>query len=101
MRTPVQAQRTTTESEPTIRAEPGSFRDPGGRIYWYGERVLRTVMPSAAKDFENVKSSGLIPALFERGMLITQTHLSLELLGEPVGDAAYLLEHPKLDFISH
>jgi ribosomal protein L11 methylase PrmA len=101
MRTPVQLQRTTTESEPAIRAEPGSFRDPGGRIYWYGERVLRTVMPSAAKDFDYVEASGLIPALVERGMLIPQSHLSLELLGDAAGDAAYLLEHPKLDFISH
>jgi len=63
--------------------------------------VLRTVMPSAAKDFEYVESSGLIPALVERGMLIPQTHLSLELLGDAAGDASYLLEHPKLDFISH
>jgi len=97
----VQLRQITTESEPAIRAEPGSFRDPGGRIYWYGERVLRTVMPSAAKDFEYVESSGLIPALVERGMLIPQTHLSLELLGDAAGDASYLLEHPKLDFISH
>jgi ribosomal protein L11 methylase PrmA len=101
MRIPVQLRLTTTESEPAIRAEPGSFRDPGGRIYWYGERVLRTVMPSAAKDFEFVEGSGLIPALVERGMLIPQSHLSLEMLGEAVGDASYLLEHPKLDFISH
>jgi ribosomal protein L11 methylase PrmA len=63
--------------------------------------VLRTVMPSAAKDFEFVEASGLIPSLVERGMLIPQSHLSLELLGAAVGDAAYLLEHPKLDFISH
>jgi ribosomal protein L11 methylase PrmA len=97
----VQLRQTTTESEPAIRAEQGSFRDPGGRIYWYGERVLRTVMPSAAKDFDYVESSGLIPELVERGMLIPQTHMSLELLGEAAGDAAYLLEHPKLDFISH
>src|SRR6187397_10112 len=101
MRTPVQLRLTTTESEPTIRAEPGSFRDPGGRIYWYGERVLRTVMPSAAPDFEYVEASGLIASLVERGMLIPQSHLSLELLGEAAGDAAYLLEHPKLEFISH
>lgn len=101
MRLPVQLRLTTTESEPAIRAEPGSFRDPGGRIYWYGERVLRTVMPSAAKDFDFVEASGLIPKLVERGMLIPQSHLSLEMLGEAVGDATYLLEHPKLDFISH
>src|ERR1044072_4092386 len=101
MRIAVQLRLTTTESEPAIRAEPGSFRDPGGRIYWYGERVLRTVMPSAAKDFDFVEASGLIPSLVERGMLMPQSHLSLELLGEAVGDASYLLEHPKLDFISH
>jgi ribosomal protein L11 methylase PrmA len=63
--------------------------------------VLRTVMPSAADDFDFVEASGLIPSLVERGMLIPQSHLSLELLGEAVGDATYLLEHPKLDFISH
>jgi ribosomal protein L11 methylase PrmA len=97
----VQLRPTTTESESAIRPEPGSFRDPGGRIYWYGERVLRTVMPSATEDFDFVESSGLIPMLVERGMLIPQSHLSLELLGEAAGDAAYLLEHPKLEFISH
>ena len=85
MRIAVQLRLTTTESEPAIRAEPGSFRDPGGRIYWYGERVLRTVMPTAAKDFEFVEASGLIPSLVERGMLIPQSHLSLELLGEAAG----------------
>jgi ribosomal protein L11 methylase PrmA len=102
MLAPVQLRLTTTEPEaPSLRAEPGSFRDPGGRIYWYGDRVLRTVMPSAAADFDYVESSGLIPKLVERGMLIPQTHMSLELLGDAAGDAAYLLEHPKLDFISH
>jgi ribosomal protein L11 methylase PrmA len=97
----VQLRLTTTEPDAALRAEPGSFRDPGGRIYWYGDRVLRTVMPSAAADFEHVESSGLIAKLVERGMLIPQTHMSLELLGDAAGDAAYLLEHPKLDFISH
>ncbi len=102
MPAPVQLRLTTTEPEsPSLRPEPGSFRDPGGRIYWYGDRVLRTVMPSAAPDFDYVESSGLIPKLVERGMLIPQTHMSLELLGDAAGDAAYLLEHPKLDFISH
>ena len=92
---------TTTPELPAVRAEPGSFRDPGGRIYWLGERVLRTVMPSAAADFEYVEASGLIPHLIERGMLIGQTQRPPDLLGDAAGPAAYLLEHPKLDFISH
>jgi ribosomal protein L11 methylase PrmA len=63
--------------------------------------VLRTVMPSAAADFEFVESTGLIPHLVEKGMLISQTQRPLELLGDAAGSAAYLLEHPKLDFISY
>jgi ribosomal protein L11 methylase PrmA len=102
MREPVRLPLTTTAPEaPAVRPEPGSFRDPAGRIYWYGDRVLRTVMPAAAKDFEYVEASGLISTLVERGMLIPQTHLPMTLLGDAAGGAAYLLEHPKLDFISH
>jgi ribosomal protein L11 methylase PrmA len=98
----VHLRRTTTESEPpALRAEPGSFRDPGGRVYWYGDRVLRTVMPSAAADFEYVEASGLIPHLVERGMLIPQTQRPPEMLADLASPPAYLLEHPKLDFISH
>src|SRR5262245_51822898 len=99
---PVQVRLTANEPElPAVRAEPGSFRDPGGRIYWLGERVLRTVMPSAAADFEYVESTGLIPHLVERGMLISQTQRPLDLLGDAAGSAVHLLEHPKLDFISY
>ncbi len=98
----VQVRLTATDPElPAVRAEPGSFRDPGGRIYWLGERVLRTVMPSAAADFEYVESTGLIPQLVERGMLIPQTQRPTGLLGDAAGSPAYLLEHPKLDFISY
>jgi ribosomal protein L11 methylase PrmA len=98
----VQVRLTTTNPElPAVRPEPGSFRDPGGRIYWYGDRVLRTVMPSAVEDFTYVESSGLIPHLIDRGMLIAQTQRPTDLLGAAAGPAAYLLEHPKLDFISY
>src|SRR5688572_25568820 len=58
-------------------------------------------MPSAAADFEYVEASGLIPHLVERGMLIPQTQRPPEMLADLASPPAYLLEHPKLDFISH
>ena len=45
--------------------EPGSFRDPRGRIYYVGDRVLRTVTDVAVSDFEFVRDSGLTDALQE------------------------------------
>jgi ribosomal protein L11 methylase PrmA len=93
---------TTTEPDlPVFAAEPGSFRDPGGRIYWWGDRVLRTVMPSAAEDFDYAEASGLIAGLIERGMLIPQAHRPPGLLGDLASGARYVLEHPRLDFISY
>lgn len=84
-----------------VRPEPGSFRDPGGRIYWLGDRVFRTVMPSAVADFDYVESTGLIETLIGRGMLIGQTRGPVSILGEHADGAAYVLEHPRLDFISY
>jgi ribosomal protein L11 methylase PrmA len=63
--------------------------------------VLRTVMSSAAADFDYVESTGLIAALVERGMLISQVRQSPALLGDAGRGAVYVLEHPKLDFISY
>lgn len=97
-------QRPQTATHPDlgeVRAEPGSFRDPGGRIYWFGDRVFRTVMPSAAADFDYVESTGIIDGLIDKGMLIPQARRSPELLGQAASGATYLLEHPKLDFISY
>ena len=36
-------------------ADAGSYRDPSGRVFVLGDRVLRTVMPRAAADFEFVR----------------------------------------------
>ena len=84
-----------------VRAEPGSFRDPSGRIYWLGDRVLRTVMPQAVADFDYVESTGIVDSLVQKGMLIGQLRRPASLLGEAAAGAAYVLEHPKLDFISY
>lgn len=58
-------------------------------------------MPTAVPDFDYVESTGLIAALINKGMLIGQTQRPASLLGTAGVGATYVLEHPKLDFISY
>ena len=74
--------------------DAGSFRDPAGQIFLDSGRVLRTVMPVAAEDFEYVRSTGLVEQLVSRDMLIAETPRELSEFPELPRDARYLLEHP-------
>ena len=54
------------------RIEPGSFRDPGGRVYLRDERILRAVMPSAAPAFEMAEQAGVLRRLSDAGKLVEE-----------------------------
>jgi len=53
-----------------LEAVPGSFRDPRGFVFRRDGVLLRHVDASAAEDYDRFESSGLRPALHERGLLI-------------------------------
>ena len=81
-------------------ADPGSFRDPGGRVFIDTDRVLRAVYPSAAANYEAARDEGVIDALIGRGQLVQSREVDPQ--SEPAGSgAAHLLEHPKLAFVSY
>ena len=82
-------------------SDPGSFRDPSGRIYFRDGRVFRTVMPCAAKDFEFTEASGIIQTLEANQQLVASNIVDADLLGEQAVGASFLLEHPRLPFIAH
>ncbi len=84
-----------------VAPDPGSFRDPRGRINYVGDRVFRTITESAAADFEFVRDSGLLERLAGDGRMIGTEITSAEILGERGKDARYVVEHPKLPFISY
>lgn len=84
-----------------VSTEAGSFRDRRGRIFYVDDRVLRTVMPIAVADFDFVRGSGLIDELHNAGHLVGEEQVDAALLGEHAGDAHYVLEHPRLPFISY
>lgn len=85
----------------TARADPGSFRDPSGRVYLYDDRVFRTVNHCAAEDFDFVESTGISAKLVSKGYLLEYKKVECDLLGQAASGARYVIEHPKLPFISY
>ena len=81
--------------------DPASFRDPNGRVYIKDGRVFRTVMPCAADDFKYVETTGLIKDLEREGLIIESKQVDPAILREEVNGACYVIEHPKLPFISY
>ena len=82
-------------------ADAGSYRDPSGRVFVLGDRVLRTVMPRAAADFEFVRSTGVLQSLIAEGSAIAEQQVDPGGLPRSFNDARYVVQHPKLPFISY
>ena len=83
----------------TITREAASFRDSAGHVFHCDGRILRTIAPSAADDFRVLHDSGLLASLEKRGWLIESREVSALTLN--VDDAALVVEHPVLPFISY
>lgn len=81
--------------------DPGSFRDPGGQVFLGAGQVYRTVNPPAVDDFDFVEASGLIESLVADGLVLASDKVDRSVLGGACGDARYVIEHPKLPFISY
>jgi ribosomal protein L11 methylase PrmA len=83
------------------RPDAGSYRDPSGRVFVLEDRVLRTVAPRAAADFEFVRSTGVLQSLIAEGSVIAEEPVAPSQLPRGFNDARYVLQHPKLPFISY
>ena len=79
--------------------DPASFRDEAGRVYHVGDRVLRAIYPAGADDYVHTRDSGLLEILVDRGLLVGTTEIVTQEAAEL--SAKYLLEHPRLPFISY
>src|SRR5918994_889978 len=65
------------------------------------DRVFRTIMPFAAEDYENTRRTGIMEDLVGRGLVVDERLVSKEVLGAAGTQASYVVEHPKLPFISY
>ncbi len=84
-----------------IVPDPGSFRDPSGSVYCVGDKVFRTITEHSVADFEFVRGTGLIERLASEGRVIGADVVPSEVLGEIGRKARYVVEHPRLPFISY
>lgn len=87
--------------ESTYFQDKGSFRDPKGSVYIAGDKVYRTVMPAGVEDYEFVRDTGLYSALVDKALVIEAKEVELNALAGGQLGAHYLLEHPKLAFLSY
>ena len=81
-------------------SEPGSFRDPGGRVFHSEQAIFRAIMSSAADSFRKVSESGVLRRLADQGRLVDFADVSAEQQLE-LTDASFVLSHPRIPFISY
>lgn len=81
--------------------DPGSYRDPSGRVLADGERILRAVFEPGRKAFEAAMDAGIMERAVERSLLLPYRQLDLSSLPAMDRTASYLLEHPRLNFVSY
>jgi len=81
--------------------EPGSFRDPGGRVFRAGESVFRAITEAASEDFARVSQSGILRKLVDQGKLIDFTDVTDQAPSLGLDQADVLLSHPRISFISY
>jgi len=81
--------------------DPGSFRDPSGRVFRFGDLVFRSVTHAAAGSFVRADQSGLLRKLVEDGRLVDYSDVTERAPALGIGKADILLSHPRIPFISY
>jgi ribosomal protein L11 methylase PrmA len=81
--------------------DPGSFRDPAGRVFEAGERIYRTISPTAAAAYEKARDSGVLRRYADAGTLIATTEIDDVGFCLEDNSFAYVVEHPRVPQISY
>jgi len=82
--------------------DPGSFRDPAGRVLHLDGKVYRVVTHVGAAAYRLARDSGLLTELSNAGLLTSWREVDRPAALEDCGVAvAHVLEHARLDFISY
>ena len=84
-----------------MKFDPGSFRDPAGRVVHADGRVFRAVFEPGFPDFDEARTAGVFDKAIARGRLVAMTEREPGSLDAAVGTSKCVLEHPPIDFISY
>lgn len=84
-----------------MEADLGSFRDPSGRVFHAGGRILRSVMPDAAAAYTAARDAGLHDTLSAKGWMLPCSEVDPAVLSGIEDAATHVLEHPLIPYISY
>lgn len=84
-----------------IARDRGSFRDPSGYVFQWHKRIFRVVEACARESYEWVRDSGALCRLQNEGDLVATREVPPESWPGNFGRAAYVLEHPRIPFVSY
>ncbi len=80
--------------------DPGSFRDRKARVILEKNRILRAVFESGASTYREAREENIYKELAHQGLLLQVQEIDPRNVMVPDG-TSYLLETPKLPFISY
>jgi ribosomal protein L11 methylase PrmA len=84
-----------------MQRDGGSYRDPSGYVFYQDGRVYRAVMERARADYEAVRDIPLVRELISDGTIIGSRELAPEQASQLVPEAAHVIEHDPVPFISY
>ena len=79
----------------------GSFRDPAGQIFQKDGHIYRTINAIAVDDFVFVQNTNFYPKAVNEKRLISAAQVPPEILSSRKAEASYVIEHPRLPFVSY
>ncbi len=82
---------------------PGSFRDPAGYVFECGNKIFRTVNACFSENFDHVHASGILEEFANRHWVLPANIINpdRDFFQSTGPDTQYILEIPKLPFISY
>jgi hypothetical protein len=90
-------------ASPSCTVDLGSFRDPQGRVYDAGDRVLRGLSARGLESWNALECSNLFRRFTDAGKLIRTRQIDSEAVPAALvaDDWAAVLEHERIPFISY
>jgi SAM-dependent methyltransferase len=90
----------TSSRKPPIFDEPGSFRDPAGRIIYLGNRVLREVKGARAQELDALLATAFLQDAIRGDRVIATSKLVGRPFATEANDRSFY-EHRRLPYISY
>ena len=84
-----------------IEVDPGSFRDPAGKVLYYNDRVLRILNTDGIARFSFLQENNLLDNCILNKFLIKSEKINSDNLNLQNLDSKIIIEHKKIEYISY